>query len=404
MKLAVQTNRAFLAACAAPLLLALAASASSSDETPTPSPNGEYGDTASPTSSPTIGYKTTPAPVDEEGSSTTSGGEEAPDGFGGTCTTYDEDAEVAKLLDGTCEWNTYMCCWTSHDGQGTFYGNSDVCRVMDYPNEGDVLEMPRDDEGPVYCHGFAWEEGADVDTHILPLFHFVRNVNKTESGGYYGNVEGAPECGCIEEMPMVDNAACSKFNWEGIGPCWDNSLRSQYKYNLDERPNGEMENNLVRECDNMDVPEYDFRTCDHNTYMCCWTENDGNGMQDNTDVCYVGDTGYPGESEGEVHCHGFVWPEDATDKYIHLLAQFVQHYDHRDRRGYYGNLPDAPMCGCIEDMPIVSEADCTTYDQEPGREGKFTACTNNDLRTSFTEFYPELPVPNLVEECDNEEG
>ena len=43
-----------------------------------------------------------------------------------------------------------------------------------------------------------------------------------------------------------------------------------------------MENNLVRECDNVDVPEYDFRTCDHNTYMCCWTENDGQGMQDNT--------------------------------------------------------------------------------------------------------------------------
>ena len=54
------------------------------------------------------------------------------------------------------------------------------------------------------------------------------------------------------------------------------------------------------------------------------------------DVCYVVDKGYPGESEGEVHCHGFVWPEDATDKYIHLLAQFVQHFDHRDRRGYYG--------------------------------------------------------------------
>lgn len=24
--------------------------------------------------------------------------------------------------------------------------------------------------------------------------------------------------------------------------------------------------------------------CTHNTYMCCWTEND-NGVEDNTDVC-----------------------------------------------------------------------------------------------------------------------
>ena len=57
---------------------------------------------------------------------------------------------VASLLAETCEWNTYMCCWTGHDGQGTMYANADVCRVLDYPDEGDVLEMPRDDEGPVY--------------------------------------------------------------------------------------------------------------------------------------------------------------------------------------------------------------------------------------------------------------
>lgn len=67
-------------------------------------------------------------------------------------------------------------------------------------------------------------------------------------------------------------------------PC-NNRLRAQYKYAMDE-PNGEMEFNLVRECDNTDVPDYDYRTCEHNTYMCCWTGNDGNGMQDNTVRCF----------------------------------------------------------------------------------------------------------------------
>ncbi|CAM9859592.1 unnamed protein product [Pylaiella littoralis] len=320
---------------------------------------------------------------------------------GASCSTYDEDVDVASFLPETCEWNTYMCCWTGHDGQETMYGNTDICRVLDYPEEGDVLEMPRDDEGPVYCHGFAWEDAADMDTHVLPLYHYVKNINRTDDGGYYGNVEGSPECGCIETMPVVSESACSKFGREGIKPCWDNSLRSQYKYKLDE-PNGEMEFNLVRECDNEDVPDFDFLSCDHNTYMCCWTENDGQGMADNTDVCRVGQMEYPGASEGEVHCHGFVWPEDATEKYIHLLAQFVQHFDHRDRRGYYGNLPDAPMCSCIENMPEVSEADCTTYDDEVGREGKFKACTNNDLRTRYQEVYPTGELANLVEQCDNE--
>ena len=58
--------------------------------------------------------------------------------------------DVAHLLDSTCEWNTYMCCWTGHDGQATMYGNADVCRVFDYPEAGNDLELPRDDEGPVY--------------------------------------------------------------------------------------------------------------------------------------------------------------------------------------------------------------------------------------------------------------
>ena len=53
-------------------------------------------------------------------------------------------------------------------------------------------------------------------------------------------------------------------------------------------PNGEMETNLVRECDNHDVPDYDYRTCEHNTYMCCWTENDGQGMADNTVSTFAG--------------------------------------------------------------------------------------------------------------------
>ena len=72
-----------------------------------------------------------------------------------------------------------------------------------------------------------------------------------------------------------------RYGGEGIEPCWDNSLRSQYKWKLED-PKGEMDWTLVNECDNEDVPDYDYRTCDHNTYMCCWTENDGQGMADNT--------------------------------------------------------------------------------------------------------------------------
>lgn len=45
---------------------------------------------------------------------------------------------------------------------------------------------------------------------------------------------------------------------------------------------------------------------------------------------------YPGESEGEIHCHGLVWPADADEVYIHPLAHFVQTFDHKNNRGYFG--------------------------------------------------------------------
>lgn len=39
------------------------------------------------------------------------------------------------------------------------------------------------------------------------------------------------------------------MGWEGIQPCWDNKLRNQYKYHLEE-PKGAMDFNLVYQCDN----------------------------------------------------------------------------------------------------------------------------------------------------------
>ncbi len=72
------------------------------------------------------------------------------------------------------------------------------------------------------------------------------------------------------------------------------------------------------------------------------------------------------------------------------------------------------MCGCVEEMPIVSQADCTEYSDEldwTGRNYKFTSCKDtagvgkdNDLRTAYENMFPTGELPNLVEECDNKEG
>merc|ERR1712008_662215 len=43
---------------------------------------------------------------------------------------------------------------------------------------------------------------------------------------------------------------------------------------------------------------------------------------------------------------------------------YVSMYDHLTQRGYARNVPGAPMCACVEQMPVVTRADCTQIDIE----------------------------------------
>lgn len=66
-------------------------------------------------------------------------------------------------------------------------------------------------------------------------------------------------------------------------------------------------------------------------------------------------------------------------------------------------MPDrmrhAPQCECIEKMPKVTRADCTTYSSQG-----LVACENNDLRSHYDN---EMNKPggtlrdNLVGDCDS---
>mmetsp|Transcript_26364 Transcript_26364/g.60270 ORF Transcript_26364/g.60270 Transcript_26364/m.60270 type:complete len:230 (+) Transcript_26364:659-1348(+) len=102
---------------------------------------------------------------------------------------------------------------------------------------------------------------------------------------------------------------------------------------------------------------------------------------DNTDLCYVdmkrharasGTDGgfalYPGDNadgEGSIHCHGLAWGDDDYDiesRYKGNNIFYVSMYDHLYTRGYARNVPGAPMCGCLDKMPVVSRSDCTQVD------------------------------------------
>jgi hypothetical protein len=145
----------------------------------------------------------------------------------------------------------------------------------------------------------------------------------------------------------------------------------------------------------IDLPEQivNFEECEVRAAMCCWVQDrqadDGNGNcakpydencvdadpADNTDICAAhmerspqsnrvrnGVSLFPGGSEGATHCHGFAWTENAMDTNALFKGNTLFHvslFDHLYTRGYVKNVPGAPMCGCVEQMPIVSRADCT---------------------------------------------
>lgn len=185
-----------------------------------------------------------------------------------------------------------------------------------------------------------------------------------------------------------------------------------------------------------DTVEKNFDNCKAQSVMCCWVQdrqddNDGNCEEDdcknadpadNTNVCYQDlakgkrsshvKGGYAvfsrTEDEGAAHCHGFAWDANkkSTDyRYRGNLLFYVSMYDHLSTRGYVREIPGAPMCGCVEKMPVVEESDCTefksvtetyTFTFKPGRKSRFAritdvdieyeACTNNELEDRFAEI------------------
>lgn len=140
--------------------------------------------------------------------------------------------------------------------------------------------------------------------------------------------------------------------------------------------------------------------CKLNTVMCCWSldrqANDNNGNcakpydqncvdkdpADNTDICgvhldrgnssnnlntdgFLALNGDDEDGEGDTHCHGFAFSNHENDhetRYKGNNLFYISMYDHLYQRGYARNIPGAPMCGCVEQMPVVTRSDCTQVD------------------------------------------
>ena len=135
----------------------------------------------------------------------------------------------------------------------------------------------------------------------------------------------------------------------------------------------------------LQAPTANLENCEKQAVMCCWGRDrqyaDQNGActhrsckdkdpGDNSNLCWTDNTNGIGnptrfieEEEADIHCHGLAWTNDESD--IHNKAKwntlfYVAISDHMYERGYVESVSDTvPMCGCIEDMPVVSRSDCS---------------------------------------------
>jgi len=184
--------------------------------------------------------------------------------------------------------------------------------------------------------------------------------------------------------------------------------------------------------------------CKHNAAMCCWPKDrqaqDNNGncntpydkncvdkdVSDNTNLCYVDlnrgtestgfsstsgyelfpfddDNGNTDDGEGPIHCHGLAWADDETHEsavYKGNNLFYISMYDHMHQRGYVKNVPGAPMCGCVEQMPVVSRADCTQIDVEQ----KFMFTFDETFSANVEQIYIDFNACQGIDRIGNNDN
>lgn len=152
------------------------------------------------------------------------------------------------------------------------------------------------------------------------------------------------------------------------------------------------------------------KSCELKTVMCCFTDDSkGDGFKDGatTDVCRhdlhdspesnhikEGWSIFPG-SETDTHCVGFTWKDGEDELIGNMMYDVSLRQTADDTKGYREGVPGAPMCGCVEHMPVVEKASCRTATKKSSITWKFEL----DVETN------DVSASNAVEieykDCDN---
>lgn len=143
--------------------------------------------------------------------------------------------------------------------------------------------------------------------------------------------------------------------------------------------------------------------CDIGAAMCCWVDSRGTAeLEDNSDVCYVnmkssrrtahvadGYSIYGDDHEGAVNCQGFAWGTDGGSIASALKGNALHKVGFMNElylglKGNVEQVPGAPMCGCLDRMPVVTHADCTKVSSDTSTVEVTYSSTIGRFSSEFT--------------------
>jgi len=119
-----------------------------------------------------------------------------------------------------CPLGVIQCCYLdSRLPASPFSGNADICALdmaeaskSNHIKARSITYYDTDPSSPdqAYCTGFAYENGSfDDAVKYNTLFHLAMKTNLYDNG-LVKNIPGAPLCGCVDQMPIVDHSECVK--------------------------------------------------------------------------------------------------------------------------------------------------------------------------------------------------
>mmetsp|Transcript_9868 Transcript_9868/g.13957 ORF Transcript_9868/g.13957 Transcript_9868/m.13957 type:complete len:501 (+) Transcript_9868:187-1689(+) len=133
-------------------------------------------------------------------------------------------------------------------------------------------------------------------------------------------------------------------------------------------------------------------SCDLNTVMCCFIEDrdDGETIPDNSEVCthdlrdsrrsnHINRGWAEFDNNANTYCTGFTFSSDGNDVTNRFKGNSLLDLSFRNtvENGYVKNIPGAPMCACIEQMPTVTNAACRSV--QAGGESLTYSVINGQL-------------------------